>query len=147
RLTFFKKSFSTKTAMKILWKYLKPDQWLIVLSFVLATVSQLLALIDPIIFGKIIEDYTDNIENKSQEDLVNGVLFWLGVAIAVALLSKLSSTFREFFTSKVVYSFGNRIFNEGIRQTLRLSFEEFEESRSGETLSILQKVKRDTERF
>src|SRR5690606_32391839 len=111
------------------------------------TASQLLALIDPIIFGKIIDDYTVNIENKSQEDLINGVLFWLGVAIAVALLSKLASTFREFFTSKVVYSFGNRIFNEGIRQTLRLSFEEFEESRSGETLSILQKVKRDTERF
>lgn len=133
--------------MKILWKYLKPERWLIVLSFVLATISQLLALIDPIIFGKIIDDYTVNIENRPQEELVNGVLFWLGVAIAVAIASRLASTFREFYTSKVVYSFGNRIFNEGIRQTLRLSFEEFEESRSGETLSILQKVKRDTERF
>lgn len=133
--------------MKILWKYLKPERWLIVLSFVLATISQLLALIDPIIFGKIIDDYTVNIENRPQEELVNGVLFWLAIAIAIALLSRLASTFREFYTSKVVYSFGNRIFNEGIRQTLRLSFEEFEESRSGETLSILQKVKRDTERF
>src|SRR5690606_22661486 len=43
--------------------------------------------------------------------------------------------------------FGMQIFNEGLRQTLRLSFQEFEESRSGETLSILQKVKTDTERF
>jgi ATP-binding cassette subfamily B protein len=39
------------------------------------------------------------------------------------------------------------IFNEGLKQTLRLNFQEFEESRSGETLSVLQKVKTDTERF
>jgi ATP-binding cassette subfamily B protein len=40
-----------------------------------------------------------------------------------------------------------QIFNDGLKQTLRLSFQEFEESRSGETLSVLQKVRTDTERF
>ena len=35
----------------------------------------------------------------------------------------------------------------GIRQTLRLSYEEFMNQRSGETLSILQSVRTDTERF
>src|SRR5690606_30887206 len=33
------------------------------------------------------------------------------------------------------------------RQTLRLSYQEFMNQRSGETLSILQKVRTDTERF
>ena len=47
----------------------------------------------------------------------------------------------------VVAGFGKQIFTDGLRQTLRLSFQEFEESRSGETVSILQKVKTDTERF
>src|SRR5690606_26490229 len=37
--------------------------------------------------------------------------------------------------------------NDGLRQTLRLSFQEFEEQRSGETLAVLQKVRTDTERF
>ena len=40
-----------------------------------------------------------------------------------------------------------QIFNDGLKQTLRLSFQEFEEQRSGETLSVLQKVKTDTEKF
>src|SRR3546814_9087660 len=40
-----------------------------------------------------------------------------------------------------------QIFNDGLRQALRLSFQEFEEQRSGETLSILQKLRTDTERF
>lgn len=117
------------------------------ISLFLATTSQLLSLIDPIIFGKIIDDYTINVEGKSQSELVNGVLFWLAIAIGIALLSRLASTFQDYFSSKVVYRFGNQIFNDGLRQTLRLSFQEYEESRSGETLSILQKVKRDTERF
>lgn len=133
--------------MKILWKYLKPQRGLIFISLFLATTSQLLSLIDPIIFGKIIDDYTINVEGKSQSELVNGVLFWLAIAIGIALLSRLASTFQDYFSSKVVYRFGNQIFNDGLRQTLRLSFQEYEESRSGETLSILQKVKRDTERF
>jgi len=38
--------------MKILWKYLKPQQWLIVVSLTLAGISQLLNLVDPLIFAK-----------------------------------------------------------------------------------------------
>jgi len=40
-----------------------------------------------------------------------------------------------------------QIFNDGLKQTLRLSFQEFEEQRSGETLSVLQKVRMDTQQF
>ncbi len=40
-----------------------------------------------------------------------------------------------------------QIFNDGLKQTLRLSYQEFEGQRSGETLSTLQKVRTDTERF
>jgi ATP-binding cassette subfamily B protein len=40
-----------------------------------------------------------------------------------------------------------QIFNDGLKQTLRLSYNEFEDQRSGETLSILQKVRMDTQIF
>ena len=43
--------------------------------------------------------------------------------------------------------FGTQIFNDGLRQVLRLKFQEFEDLRSGETLSLLQKVRADSERF
>src|SRR5690606_11816341 len=38
-------------------------------------------------------------------------------------------------------------FNDGLRHTLRLSFQEFEDRSSGETMAMLQKVRTDTERF
>lgn len=75
------------------------------------------------------------------------VIFWLMVAIGIALLARVAKAFQEYTTRKTVARFGMQIFNDGLRQTLRLSFQEFEESRSGETLSVLQKVKTDTERF
>lgn len=133
--------------MRILWKYLKPHRSLILFSLLLAAVAQLLSLIDPIIFGKIIDDYANNRDNRTQAELINGVLYWLGVAVAVAILARVAKAFQEYTTRLAVARFGMQIFNDGLRQTLRLSFQEFEESRSGETLSVLQKVKGDTERF
>ncbi|HEX2608634.1 MAG TPA: ABC transporter ATP-binding protein [Flavisolibacter sp.] len=133
--------------MQILWKYLKPHRKLIFLSLVLATAAQLLSLIDPIIFGKIIDDYASKPAGRSQQELIHGVLYWLGIAIVIALLARLAKAFQDYTSRLAVARFGMQIFNDGLRQTLRLSFQEFEESRSGETLSVLQKVKTDTERF
>ncbi len=133
--------------MRILWKYLKPQQWLIIVSLSLAGISQLLSLVDPLIFGKIIDDYATHPGSRTEEDLVKGVLFWLALAIGVALLARGTKSFQEYFTRLTVYKFGLQIFNEGLKQTLRLSFQEFEEQRSGETLSVLQKVKTDTQQF
>jgi ATP-binding cassette, subfamily B, bacterial len=133
--------------MQILWNYLKVQKGLVILSLLLAAMAQLLNMIDPIIFGKIIDDYASNPATLRSDELVRGVLFWLVIAILVALVARAAKAFQEYYTRKVVQKFGMEIFNDGLKQTLRLSFEEFEEQRSGETLSILQKVKTDTEKF
>jgi len=133
--------------MKILWQYLKPFKWLVILSLVLAGVTQLLSLIDPVIFGKIIDEYALNPQKKPEAELVNGVLWWLGIAVGVAMAARLAKTFQDYVLRLVVQKFGMQIFNDGLKQTLRLSYQEFEEQRSGETLSVLQKTRRDTESF
>ncbi|PIQ19929.1 MAG: ABC transporter ATP-binding protein, partial [Cytophagales bacterium CG18_big_fil_WC_8_21_14_2_50_42_9] len=69
------------------------------------------------------------------------------VAVVIALLSRLAKAFQEYLTNLVVQRFGVQIFNDGLKQTLRLSFQEYANQNSGETLSILQRVRRDTERF
>jgi ATP-binding cassette subfamily B protein len=133
--------------MRILWQYLKPHKRIIFFSLLLAALAQLLSLIDPIIFGKIIDEYASNPKRLPKNELVRGVLYWLGIAVLVATLARVAKALQEYTTRLAVARFGMQIFNDGLRQTLRLSFQEFEESRSGETLSVLQKVKTDTERF
>ncbi|HYG46197.1 MAG TPA: ABC transporter ATP-binding protein [Bordetella sp.] len=133
--------------MHILWAYLRPHGRLAMLALLLAAASQVLALIDPIIFGKIIDDYAINRAGKTDDELVSGVLALLGLAVLIAVLSRLAKALQEYLTRLVVQKFGTQLFNDGLRQALRLKFQEFEDLRSGETLSLLQKVRSDSERF
>ena len=91
--------------MKILWSYLRPHRWLILLSLTLAGIGQLLTLVDPLIFGKIIDDYAGNKAHKSESALVNGVIFWLLIALAVALVGRLAKTFQDYVMRLAVQKF------------------------------------------
>lgn len=133
--------------MHILWTYLRPHSRLAMLALLLAGISQVLALVDPIIFGKIIDEYAINRAGKTDEQMISGVLTLLGLAVVVAVLSRLAKALQEYVTRLVVQKLGTQIFNDGLRQLLRLRFQEFEDLRSGETLSLLQKVRADSERF
>lgn len=137
--------------MHILWTYLRPHGRLALLALLLAATSQILALIDPIIFGRIIDDYAivppGGDSPMTSDERVRGVLTLLGLAVVVAVLSRLAKALQEYVTRLVVQKLGTHIFNDGLRQVLRLRFQEFEDLRSGETLSLLQKVRSDAERF
>jgi ATP-binding cassette subfamily B protein len=133
--------------MHILWTYLRPHRLLAAFALLLAAISQVLALVDPIIFGRIIDDYAIGRAGKTEEELVSGVLSLLGLAVGVAVLSRLAKTLQDYATRLLVQKFGTQIFNDGLRQVLRLKYQEFEDLRSGETLSLLQKVRADSERF
>jgi ATP-binding cassette subfamily B protein len=133
--------------MHILWNYLRPHRKLALLALLLAAASQVLALVDPIIFGMIIDGYAINRGDKTDEELVSGVSRLLGLAVLVAVLSRLAKALQEYVTRLIVQKLGTQIFNDGLRQVLRLKYQEFEDLRSGETLSLLQKVRADSERF
>src|SRR5687767_7457351 len=133
--------------MHTLWKYFRQQKWWVALALLLAGIAQVLTLIDPIIFGKIIDRYATSDNGLSRQERFDGVLYWLLIAVGIALAARIAKAFQEYFTRQAVQLFGMQIFNDGLKQTLRLSFQEFEEQRSGETLSILQKLKNDTERF
>ena len=133
--------------MQILWKYLKPYKWLAIFSMVLAAIAQALSFLDPVIFGKILDNYALNPGDRSERELITGVLWLLALAIVVAIAAKAAKALQEYVLRIVVQKFGKSVFDDGLKQTLRLSYQEFEDQRSGETLSILQKTRRDTENF
>jgi len=133
--------------VRILWRYLRPHRGLVVFTLLLAGLGQVLALVDPLIFGKIIDEYVLNPGGRPEADLVRGVLGWLAVAVAVALAARAATTIQEYVLRLVVARSGTEMFNDGLKHTLRLSFVALEERSSGETMGLLQKVRTDTERF
>ncbi len=133
--------------MQTLWKYLRPQWRLAGLALLLATTAQVLGLVDPIIFGKLIDEVATQMGVRPDDELVRSALLLLGLAVAVALASRAAGALQDYVVRMVVQRLGTQIFNDGLRQTMRLNFQEFEDARSGETLALLLRVRQDTERF
>lgn len=140
--------------MKILLSYLKPFKWLVLLVLILAAMNIGFSLFDPIIFGNLVNlanDYSKNPAGYSQSDFFtkpyNSVLWLLMASIGVAMISRIAKNFQDYFLNVVIQKFGARVFTQGLQHAMKLPYQEFEDQRSGETLSVLQKVRTDTERF
>ncbi len=133
--------------MKILFQYLKNYKKLIFLALFLATVNQTFSLLDPYIFGKIIDGFASKPKIHNEKEYFYGVGFLIFCAVGVAMISRIAKAFQDYVTSLVIQKFGARVYTDGLKHSLLLPFQEFEDQRSGETLNILQKVRSDSERF
>ncbi|WP_343303989.1 ABC transporter ATP-binding protein [Chitinophaga niabensis] len=135
--------------MKLLLKYLKGFKWLIVFALLLATVNQVFSLMDPWIFGKIIDRFA-NIPHeggRSLNEYLIGVLLLLLASIGVAMVSRIAKAFQDYFVSVVTQKLGAQMYTDGLKHSMRLPYQDFEDQRSGETLAVLQKVRLDSEKF
>ena len=147
--------------MKILWKYLKPYKMLVGLVLLLAAVNIGFSLVDPILFGKLV-----NLANGHQSppgsgnanfgsnEFFNsfswkhpGVWFIVLMSISVAMVSRIAKNFQDYFLNVIIQKFGARVFTDGLKHAMKLPYQEFEDQRSGETLSVLTKVRTDVEKF
>lgn len=141
--------------MKILLKYLKPHRWLVILVLTLAAINIGFSLIDPILFGKLINLANEHINNKLTPDRFfnsfswkqPGVWFIVIASISVAMVSRIAKNFQDYFLNVVIQKFGARVFTDGLQHAMKLPYQQFEDQRSGETLSVLTKVRADVEKF
>ncbi len=133
--------------MKILFAYLKPQSRLIFLALLLATIAQVFSLTDPWVGRNIIDKYLLNAGKFSGNEFLEGVVFWLMIGVGVAMVSRIAKNLQDYFLNVAIQKSGAAIFMDGIKQTLDLPFDIFEDRRSGETLNVLQKVRTDSERL
>jgi ATP-binding cassette, subfamily B, bacterial len=133
--------------MQLLFQYLKNYKGLIFLALLLAAINQTFSLLDPYIFGKIIDRFASKPADYTQNEFVKGVGLLILAAIGVAMVSRIAKAFQDYVTSLIIQKFGAKVYTDGLKHSLKLPFQQFEDQRSGETLNILQKVRADTEKF
>ncbi|RAW00833.1 ABC transporter ATP-binding protein [Pseudochryseolinea flava] len=133
--------------MKILLQYLKNYKGLIALALFLAAVSQVFSLLDPHITGKIVDNFLNRKGDLPRSEFVKGILYLVGLAIGAAMVSRIAKNLQDYFTSIFVQKLGAKMYADGLRHSLELPYQTFEDQRSGETLGILQKVRTDCEKF
>ncbi|MFT3681678.1 MAG: ABC transporter ATP-binding protein [Ferruginibacter sp.] len=153
--------------MKLLLQYLKPYKWLVVLLLVLAAINTGFSLVDPILFGKAVNLANDHqtiskpgkfdwnsfiwsyewISKKGEDYLQLGVFYIIIFSITVAMISRIAKAFQDYFLNVIIQKFGAKVFTDGLKHAMKLPYQQFEDQRSGETLSILTKVRTDVEKF
>ena len=143
--------------MKILLHYLKPHKWLVILVLTLAAVNIGFSLVDPILLGKLINLAAHKVADPasySYNRFFNafswqnpGVWFIVICSISVAMISRIAKNFQDYFLQLVIQKFGAKVFTDGLQHAMKLPYQQFEDQRSGETLSILTKVRSDVEKF
>jgi ATP-binding cassette subfamily B protein len=154
--------------MKLLVKYFTPYKGLVILTMILAAINMGFSLMDPILLGKLINlsaDYKESFRTaatmtdehfwwQNANIVRNGKNYWeLGVfwilifSITVAMISRIAKNFQDYFLSVIIQKFGAKVFTDGLKHAMKLPYQEFEDQRSGETLSILTKVRTDVEKF
>ena len=133
--------------MKFLFFYLKNYWKLCVLILFLAIINQVFSLLDPLIFQKIVDTYATNFAQYSLPEFLKGVSFMLFLIIAVAFVSRVAKNFQDYYLNTVTQRIGAQLYALGVKHSLSLPYQIFEDQRSGETLGVLQKVRTDVEKF
>ena len=119
--------------MKLLLRYLKPYKLLVVLVLVLAALNIGFSLVDPIIFGKLINlatyhqklqafNWNDFLFSNDTVDYTRpdkpqrlyGVVWLLLASITVAMISRIAKNFQDYCLNVIVQKFGAKVFTDGL---------------------------------
>ena len=139
--------------MKILIQYIKPFKGLVFLAFLLAAINQTFSLFDPMIFGKLIDEFAKNPfldpagKERTQAMFLKGVGNMLLLLVGTAMVSRIAKAFQDYIVNVIIQKFGAALFTDGLKHSMQLPYQAFEDLRSGETLSILTKARADCEKF
>src|SRR6195256_5112948 len=133
--------------MKLLYQYSRQYWKLFVVALLLAATNQIFSLLDPVIFRHVIDNYATKYHDYTQGQFIRGAGLLLLAAMGVAFVSRVAKNFQDYFTNVIVQRLGAKMYSDGIRHSLDLPYQIFEDQRSGETLGKLQKVRSDVERF
>jgi ATP-binding cassette subfamily B protein len=135
--------------MKILLSYLKKHRWVVVLALILAAFNIGFSLLDPLITRSIVDKYMVPTGHKtySFDYRLHGSLVLLGLAIGAAMVSRIAKNFQDYYTNIITQKVGAEMYADGLKRSLELPYQVFEDQRSGETLGILQKVRLDCQTF
>lgn len=133
--------------MNILLKYLRPFWKVVSLALFLAAVNQIFSLIDPYIFRLILDNYVTKFEQLTKSQFFHGVGVLLLLSMGTALVSRIAKNFQDFFVNTVTQKLGAKMYTDGLKHSLQLPYQIFEDQRSGETLEKLQRVRLDVQAF
>ncbi|MFI5159457.1 MAG: ABC transporter transmembrane domain-containing protein, partial [Sphingobacteriales bacterium] len=133
--------------MNTLLSYLKKHRGVVAFALLMAAFNIGFSLLDPYISGRIFDSVIEQRNKLQYHEYMFNALKLVGLAIGVAMVSRIAKNFQDYFTNIITQKTGAEMYADGLKHSLELPYQVFEDQRSGETLGILQKVRLDCEAF
>jgi ATP-binding cassette subfamily B protein len=133
--------------MNTLLSYLKKHRRVVAFALLMAAFNIGFSLLDPYISGRIFDSVIEQRNKLQYHEYMFNALKLVGLAIGVAMVSRIAKNFQDYFTNIITQKTGAEMYADGLKHSLELPYQVFEDQRSGETLGILQKVRLDCEAF
>ena len=111
----------------------------------LATINQVASMATPQFSQRIIDNYALKAHDLSRAEFVHGVLFLILLAMLVTLVSRVAKAFQDYFTNVIIQRSGTNLYAQSVNHAFSLPYSVFEDNRSGELLSKLQKARTDSQ--
>jgi ATP-binding cassette subfamily B protein len=133
--------------MRLLISYLKKYKAMVIVALLLATINQVFSLMDPLIFKRIVDEYASQPHRFTKAYYIKGVGGLILLSMGAAMVSRIAKNFQDYFVNVITQKLGAQIYSDGLKHSLQLPYQVFEDQRSGETLGKLQKVRTDVEKL
>jgi ATP-binding cassette, subfamily B, bacterial len=133
--------------MKLLWQEVKKHKKTLALALVLATINQVFSLLDPQIFRLLIDNYASQAGDLTRDQFIQGAGLLLLASVGVAFVSRVAKAFQDYYLNVITQRSGTNLYASSVSHAFSLPYAVFEDERSGELLSKLQKAREDSQRL
>ncbi len=120
---------------------------MVMLALLMTAINQGFSLVEPLIAGKLVDDFINKRELLSRSEYFSGILTLAGIGVGAALISRIANNFQDFFTINIAQRTGAEMYADGMKRSLAMPFYVFEDQRSGAKLDMLGRVRSDSENF
>ncbi len=131
----------------LLLSYVKRYKKYALLALLFAAINQVFSLLDPYIFGILVDNFIADISSPSTADFLSGIGVLLLAMAGVALVSRIAKNIQEYFVASVSERVGTDMYADSVDHTFSLPFQVFEDRQSGEILQKMQKARDDAKKF
>src|SRR5688500_3834158 len=130
--------------MRLLLAHLKPHKMAVAATLALATVNQILLLVEPQILRVMVDRYVMRAASLTPEQFFRGVAGLVLAAVVIALIARIVRSFQEFAIQTVAHRVGAALYSDVLAHALLLPYRILEDQRSGELLERMERARADS---
>src|SRR5438552_7321748 len=108
--------------MPLLFKFLRPYRWVLVLALFLAAINQIFSLLDPQVFRIVVDRYGTKAGTMPPQQFILGVAGWVALSVGAAFVSRVAKNFQDYYLNVVTQRVSTQLYEHAVTHAFALPF-------------------------